>query len=156
MGKKSIGDYVRAANVPLTDPHKNRLVGSGSARFEVYHFALSVCSHKVRTCLAEKNVPYLSHDIGILPPALENYHPDYVRLRMQGGIGREFVGGYTGRSSTDTEGFDPAVVPTLVDLQSEQVIIDSVKICAHIDAVCETGPILLPDACAGKLIARSP
>ncbi len=145
MEKRSIRDYVRAANVPLSDPDKNRLIGSGSPRFEVYHFALSVCSHKVRTCLAEKNAAYLSHDIGILPPALENYHPDYVRLRMQGGRGRELVGGYTGRSSTQTEGFDPAVVPTLVDLQSEQVIVDSVKICAHIDATCDTGPSLLPD-----------
>jgi hypothetical protein len=47
---------------------------------------------------------------------MENYHPDYIRLRLRGGQGREMVSGYTGRSAVQSEGFDPAVVPTLVDL----------------------------------------
>ncbi|MYG26997.1 MAG: glutathione S-transferase, partial [Boseongicola sp. SB0677_bin_26] len=85
MVEQGLTDYVRAANSPLTDPERNRQVGSGSSRFELYHFALSICSHKVRTCLFEKGAAFMSHDIGILPPMLENYHPDYVRLRMQGG-----------------------------------------------------------------------
>ncbi|MEM7303087.1 MAG: dioxygenase [Pseudomonadota bacterium] len=144
MSGRAMKDHLAAANAPLDDPHRNRLIGSGPARFELYHFALSVCSHKVRTCLAEKGAPYNSHDIKILPPEMENYHPDYVRLRMQGGGGRDYVGGYSGRSSTTTEGFDPAVVPTLVDLESEQVFVDSVRICRHINDTWSGGPDLFP------------
>ena len=144
MAERTLADYVAAANAPLTDPARNRQIGSGSSRFELYHFALSVCSHKVRTCLMEKGAPFMSHDIGILPPNLENYHPDYVRLRMQGGKGREMVAGYSGRSSTGSEGFDPCVVPTLVDHEDGKVIIDSVAICAHIDRAWEGGTNLIP------------
>ena len=144
MAERTLKELVAAANAPLTDPARNRQVGAGASRFELYHFALSVCSHKVRTCLMEKGAPFVSHDIGILPPELENYHPDYVRLRMQGAKGREMVGGYTGRSSTASEGFDPAVVPTLVDHEDGRVIVDSVAICAHIDRVWEGGVSLIP------------
>jgi hydroxyquinol 1,2-dioxygenase len=144
MADRTIRDHVAAANAPLTDPDRNRQVGTGEARFEVYHFGLSVCSQKVRVTLAEKGAPYLSHDIIILPPAMENYHPDYVRLRMQGAPGREMVSGYTGRSSVQTEGFDPAVVPTLVDHAEGRVHVDSVAICEHINRVWEGGPDLAP------------
>ncbi|MEM9012123.1 MAG: dioxygenase [Pseudomonadota bacterium] len=144
MAEASLSQMVAAANAPLLDPERNRQIGTGPARFELYHFALSVCSHKVRTVLAEKGASYRSHDIQILPPGMENYHPDYVRLRMQGGRGREFVAGYTGRSSTTTEGFDPCVVPTLVDLETEEVLVDSKQICAHIDRVWDGGERLLP------------
>ncbi|MCR9134941.1 MAG: glutathione S-transferase family protein [Alphaproteobacteria bacterium] len=129
------------ANVPLTDPDKNRIIGNGAPRFELYHFALSVCSQKVRTCLAEKDVSYIAHDINIQPG---NYHPDYIRLRLLGQAGRSMARGYTGRSSVESEGFDPAVVPTLLDLEQAMVLVDSVKICAHVDAVCAGGTKLIP------------
>lgn len=144
MANRTIQDYVAAANVPLTDPERNRQMGTGAARFELYHFGLSLCSQKVRTVLAEKGAAYISHDINILPPVLENYHPDYLRLRLQGAQGREFVSGYTGRSSVETEGFDPAVVPTLVDLEEGRVYTDSVRIAEHIDRVHEGGTELFP------------
>lgn len=144
MSTRSFADYLAAANQPLTDPAKNRTIGSGQPRFELYHFALSVCSHKVRTCLAEKGAPYISHDIGILPPLMQNYHPDYVRLRMRGGASRALVDGYSGRSSVQSEGFDPAVVPTLCDLHSEQVLVDSVRICEHINDNWQSSVDLLP------------
>ena len=135
---------VKAANAQFTDPDRNRPIGAGAGRYELYHYALSVCSHKVRTVLAEKGAPYLSHDIGILPPLMENYHPAYVRLRLQGGGGREMVGGYSGRSSTTTEGFDPCVVPTLVDHETGEVIVDSKAICDHIDRTWQGGTELIP------------
>lgn len=144
MPERTLQDYVHAANAPLNDPDRNRHVGGGSSRFELYHFALSVCSHKVRTCLIEKGAPFTSHDINILPPLLENYHPDYVRLRMQGGKDRDLVGGYSGRSSTRSEGFDPAVVPTLVDHEDGRVYVDSVAICEHIDRTWQGGTELIP------------
>ncbi len=80
--EKPVMELLAAANLPLTDPEKNRIVGTGEPRFELYHFPLSVCSQKVRTCLAEKRVAYVSHDINIQPG---NYHPDYIRLRLAGG-----------------------------------------------------------------------
>lgn len=141
---RSLADLVDAANAPLSDPMRNRLVGTGSRRFELYHFALSVCSHKVRTILFEKAAPFVSHDIHILPPAMENYHPDYVRLRMLGAKGREMVNGYTGRSSATTEGFDPCVVPTLVDHEVGRVIVDSRMIGEHIDREWQGGTELCP------------
>ena len=33
-----------AANAPLTDPARQRTVGPAPARYELYHFALSLCS----------------------------------------------------------------------------------------------------------------
>ena len=144
MPEQSLSEYVRAANAPLVDPERNRQVGSGSSRFELYHFALSICSYKVRTCLFEKGAAFMSHDIRILPPVLENYHPDYVRLRMQGGKGREMVDGYTGRSSMNSEGFDPAAVPTLVDHEEGHVHVDSVAICQHVDRTWQGGTELMP------------
>lgn len=141
---QSIRQYVADANQVLTDPDLNRQIGTGFPRFEVYHFGLSVCSQKVRMALFEKGAPFNSHDVNIFPPVNQNYHPHYVRLRLQGGRGRDLVGGYTGRSSTTTEGFDPCVVPTVVDLETEEVLVDSAKICAHIDRVYEGGTELVP------------
>lgn len=136
-------DYRLSANASLTDPDKNRIIGDGISRFELYHFALSVCSQKVRTCLAEKEASYIAHDINIQPG---NYHPDYIRLRLLGRADRDMAHSYTGRSSMETQGFDPAVVPTLLDLAEEQVHVDSVRICAHIDKVCDSGTELIPVA----------
>lgn len=136
-----IEQLVEAANHPLTDPDLNRMVGAGDPCFELYHFALSVCSQKVRACLAEKRAAYFSRDINVQPG---NYHPDYVRLRLAGRGDRPLVGGYTGRSAASTEGFDPAVVPTLVDLTKKRVVVDSAAICAHIDSAVEPAGSLMP------------
>jgi 2,5-dichlorohydroquinone reductive dechlorinase len=139
-----IEPLVKAANAPLTDPKLNRRVGTGEARFELYHFALSVCSQKVRTCLAEKGASYLSHDINLQAPLLGNYDPAYVRLRLEGNSSLEFATGYTGRSGVASEGFDPAVVPTLVDHKLGRVYVDSAVICRHIDAVTKPFGSLVP------------
>lgn len=144
MTEPTLTDLIRAANAPLTDPERNRQTGAGRPRFELWHHGLSLCSMKVRATLMEKGAPFLGHDIHILPPRYENYHPDYVRLRMQGQQGRDLVDGYTGRSSVRTEGFDPAVVPTLVDLEEERVYTDSVDICEHVNRAWPSGPDLVP------------
>lgn len=136
-----IEQLVDAANRPLTDPDLNRIIGAGEPRFELYHFALSVCSQKVRACLAEKHATYFSRDINVQPG---NYHPDYVRLRLAGRGDRPLVGDYTGRSAASTEGFDPAVVPTLVDLAEQRVVVDSAAICNHIDGTVEPAGSLMP------------
>ncbi len=139
-------ELVAGANAPLTDVEMNRTVGTESPRFELYHFAFSLCSQKVRACLAEKNAGYIAHDINLQMPQLGNYDPGYVRLRLAARSGAGFATGYTGRSSVGTEGFDPAVVPTLVDHEAGMVIVDSVAICRHIDQVTQMqGALVAPD-----------
>ena len=135
---------VSGANAPLTDVDMNRVIGSGTPRFELYHFAFSLCSQKVRTCLAEKNATFVAHDINLQMPQLGNYDPGYVRLRLAADPGTDFATDYTGRSSVSTEGFDPAVVPTLVDHAAGIVVVDSVAICRHIDRVTEPADTLVP------------
>ncbi|MEL7028465.1 MAG: glutathione S-transferase family protein [Pseudomonadota bacterium] len=55
------------------------------------------------------------------------------------------VSGYTGQSSVSGEGFDPCVVPTLVDHRHERVVVDALKICQYLDQEAEAGPRLVPD-----------
>src|SRR3546814_3093132 len=78
-----------------------------------------VCSSdlKVRGTLMEKGVTFGSNELTILPPQNENYCPQYVRLRLRSEAAAKHrpVSSFTGQSSVDSEGFDPLVVPTLVD-----------------------------------------
>ena len=141
---KDLEILVAAANAPLTKTEMNRTIGPGTPRFELYHFALSLCSQKVRACLAEKEVTYIAHDINLQMPLLGNYDPGYVQLRLAADTGSDFATGYTGRSSVETEGFDPAVVPTLVDHVAGVVVVDSVAICRYIDRVTEPAKSLVP------------
>ncbi|MEM9624269.1 MAG: glutathione S-transferase N-terminal domain-containing protein, partial [Pseudomonadota bacterium] len=153
----SFAEQVAAANQHLTNTYRNQILNARDAaapRFELYHSAPSLCSMKCRTVMAEKGIAYYSHDLNIriaggMP---ENYLPDYVRLRLLGAPQARFVNGYTGQSSVTTEGFDPCVVPTLVDHEKESVIVDSSRICAYLDA--ETDHSLVPDALANEIGAQ--
>ncbi|MEM8917467.1 MAG: glutathione S-transferase family protein [Pseudomonadota bacterium] len=142
---------VDAANAGMGGPYKNKVInGTGGARprFELYHSAPSLCSHKCRTTLAEKGVPYMSHDMSIMPMGKfipQNYRPEYVRLRLQGAPDAKFADSYTGESSVTNMGFDPCVVPTLVDLELGRVVVDSRVICEYIDAHAPQGEKLIPD-----------
>lgn len=141
MVENTVLEFVKKANAGLTDPARNTIEGNDpNPRFELYHMTNSLCSHKVRTTLAAKNAGYAAHDM-LFPT--ENYAPDYVRLRLKGGEQLTQVSSYTGRSSTTTEGFDPCVVPTLVDRDARCVVIDSEAICIYIDEVL-AGPDLVP------------
>ncbi|WP_011295759.1 glutathione S-transferase family protein [Cupriavidus necator] len=159
---KSLAASVRAA---IADPARTTFVGSdANPRFELFHAASSLCSQKVRTVLFEKQLPYRSNDMKILSsmgpdgvvPA-EHYHAPYVGLRLIAGeeIGREFVSGYSGRTSVQTEGFDPCVVPLLVDYEASRVIADSRRICCYLDAVSRNPVQLVPeDADARALVMQ--
>ena len=133
VSRADIDRLVAETNAPLTDPEMNRIVGDSDARFELYHFALSLCSQKVRVCLGEKGASYLAHDINLQLPLFGNYDPAYVRLRLSANIDAKFATEYTGRTSVFSEGVDPAVVPTLVDYDTAEVVVDSLAICRHID-----------------------
>lgn len=153
----SFSDLVAAANQHFTNPYRNKLLNSHSAttpRFELYHSAPSLCSMKCRTVMAEKKIAFHSHDLNlrIAKDMPENYLPDYVRLRMLGALEARLVDGYTGQSSVTTEGFDPCVVPTLIDHDKESVIVDSSRICYYIDH--ETGGELTPSALYNEIAAQ--
>ena len=150
----NVHEYIDAANRPLTDPQIHHRIKDPPHRFELYHFALSLCSQKVRSCLIEKGAPFLSHDINVQLPLLGNYDPAYVRLRLLGRGDRPFVHDFAGRSSTESEGFDPAVVPTLVDIDEERVCVDSVRICTYIDRAWTEGVELIPAARASAIQAE--
>ena len=157
---RDIDTLVRGLNVRYTDPARNRMVGETAGerpRLELYHFHLSLCSYKVRTVLDEKQAPYFSHDIDIFPPDIKNYYPEYVRLRLRGGEelrDARLVSGYTGRSSTESEGFDPCVVPTLVDHEAGRVLVNSKRMCLHIDSTVPTGTKLVPDDIKDAVITQ--
>ena len=152
----SLNELVEAANELFTSAYRNKVVNgkAGSKpRFELYHAAPSLCSMKVRTVLAEKQVPYRSHDLNLMlrkAKAPECYLPGYVRLRLQGAPKVELARGYTGQSSVSTEGFDPCVVPTLVDLEAARVVVDSARICAYIDEHTE-GERLMPEPLSNEI-----
>ncbi|MEL7037006.1 MAG: glutathione S-transferase family protein [Cyanobacteria bacterium J06592_8] len=103
-------------------------------RFELYHAAMSICSHKVRMTLAEKNLPYISLEVEIKAPKQENYNPDYVRLRLASDIARnaKLATGFSGNSGVQEEGFDALVVPTLVDVEKNAIIADSRLVCLYL------------------------
>lgn len=151
---KDLKQLVERANAPLTTPSRNISVGRGAPRFELYHFAFSLCSQKVRLCLAEKPAAYLAHDINLEMPLLGNYDPGYVQLRLAAKESSKFASEYTGRSSVQSEGFDPAVVPTLVDHEAELVVADSLAICRYIDRVVTTGQTLIPEHLDQKISAE--
>lgn len=149
-------EMTAAARAAILDPARITIAGGGAEpRFELFHAASSLCSQKVRTVLHEKALPYRSNDMlilsamqsGELIPA-EHYSPAYIRLRLFAAreLDRAYVSGYSGRTSVATEGFDPCVVPLLVDRESGRVIADSRRICTYLDAVSRDPVQLVPDA----------
>lgn len=145
--RRTIVDQTRANTL------KN-LRGRQQGRFVLFHAAMSFCSQKVRATLAQRGAPFESNEMlilgrrepdGSLVPA-ENFAPDYVRLRLQGRDTEEIrlVEAYSGISSVFAAGVDPCAVPTLVDLETANVVVDSLRICVHIDAVLPSADRLVP------------
>ena len=159
MSRAEIQSLVDALNARYADRERRQEIRAREGerpRFELYHFFMSMCSYKLRTVLDEKQLAYVSHDIDIFPPDIMNYYPEYVRLRLKGGEAMTdgFVRGYTGRSSTETEGFDPCVVPTLVDHEAGQVLVNSKRMCMYLDAEVEGGTKLLPDEFEDQILRQ--
>jgi 2,5-dichlorohydroquinone reductive dechlorinase len=141
MAISKIRDFEKlaaAAEAALVDCDVKTLQGGLATdeqpQYELYHNVGSVCSQKVRCVLAELAVPYVSHDIPIVTEDWATYRPDYVKLRIAGSRGQEFVSGHTGSSSASQHGFDPTVVPTFIDRDAENIVIDSQRICRYIDS----------------------
>jgi 2,5-dichlorohydroquinone reductive dechlorinase len=151
----SFSDLVQHANEALEVPPETHFAnGSGKPRFEAYFATFSVCSHKVRAVLAEKKIPHIAHVMRLFARAdsiPDNYLPGYVRMRLQGAPDARLVGAYTGQSSVESEGFDPCVVPTLVDHLHQRVVVDSAVICEYLDREAEQGQLLVPAALSSEI-----
>lgn len=128
--------------------------GDSRPRFELFHAANSICSQKVRTVLAHHNLCYLSHQLDIFKG--QTYLPQYVRLRMMGcgRLGIPLVTSHTGSTSASRGGCDPAVVPTLVDWETEDVFVDSKLICQHLDTQVKVSRRLRPPALVERIDAE--
>lgn len=114
-------------------------------RYELFHGANSICSQKVRCVLAHHRLPYVGHSVNLFQG--QTYLPSYVRLRMMGceRFGGALVSHHSGSTSAATGGCDGAVVPTLVDWQTDDVIVDSKRICLYLDdQVPEAGRLRPP------------
>ena len=125
---------------------------SGTPRFELFHAPNSICSQKVRTVLAHHHIPYVSQLVKIFEG--QTYLPAYVRLRLIGcdALGGGLVTEHTGSTSVSKGGCDPAVVPTLVDWETGQVMVDSKRICFYLDQVA--GGTLRPPSLQGAIDAE--
>jgi 2,5-dichlorohydroquinone reductive dechlorinase len=127
---------------------------SQTPRYELFHAANSICSQKVRVVLAQHGIAYLSHGVNLFLG--QTLVPGYVRLRMAGceRFGGALMAHHTGSSSASAGGCDGAVVPTLVDWQAGEVVVDSLRICRYLDDQV-TGPTRLrPDHLAMAIDAE--
>jgi 2,5-dichlorohydroquinone reductive dechlorinase len=145
---------VASVQAALADP--GQLIGCGPGgrpRYELFHAAGSICSHKVRAVLAFHDLAYRSHTLNLF--AGQTYLPAYVRLRMAGcdRLGTGLAARHDGSTSTSRGGCDGAVVPTLVDWEAGAVIVDSKLICLHLDSGIDAARRLRPER-FGSLIDK--
>ena len=135
---RMLESIVSQARKDLANPPEN--IGTNSnadisamPRFELFNAPNSICSQKVRVVLAHLQIPYRSQLVKIFTG--QTYLPDYVRLRLMGcdAIGGELMSVHTGSTSVATGGCDPAVVPTLIDWQTNSVLVDSKRIAFFLD-----------------------
>ena len=130
----------------------SRVIGnSSSPRFECFHAPSSICSEKVRCTLFIKGVDFIAYDVDLTTQ--ENYQPAYVAMRNLGRGTQSLVGehAWTGSTSADGMGFDPLVVPTLVDNLKRKVIVDSKKIMDYLDQEIPSPP-LYPKVCTDMIV----
>ena len=120
-------------------------------RYELFHAAASICSQKVRCVLAQHHVAYASRLLDLFRG--QTYLPEYVHLRMRGcdELGGALAAHHGGSTSTERGGCDGAVVPTLVDRHTGEVLVDSKRICLRVDAAMPEARQLRPAVLAADI-----
>jgi len=125
-------------------------------RFELFSAASSICSQKVRAVLAHHGLAYRSHTVDLFGG--QTYLPAYVRVRVLGcdDMGAALVSRHSGSTSVAFGGgCDAAVVPTLIDWDTGQVVVDSKRICNHLDAaIADASKRLRPEPLAARIDAQ--
>ncbi len=145
---------VVAAREALGDAGELHGASAGHApRYELFHAAGSICSQKVRAVLTHHGVPFVAHGVNMFLG--QTYLPGYVRLRMLGcdRFGGALVAHHSGSTSAEAGGCDGAVVPTLVDWRTGEVIVDSKNICLHLDRQIAGNDRLRPEHLADAIDA---
>lgn len=106
----------------------------------LYHAPNSICSQKVRAVLAQTGRAYESHLLNIFEG--DSYDPAYVRLRLSGCVaaGLPLVSQHLGSTAVSSGGCDACVVPTLVDGDAAEVLVDSRRICHELDRTNPAAP----------------
>lgn len=135
-------------------PDRPRDEATEDPRLELYHFVMSICSQKSRAALFEAGQTFGSNELVIMPPLNENYVSEYVELRMASDAAQNapLVGSYSGATNVSEEGFDPLVVPTLVDHAEKRVITDSKEIAFYADKL--SGGRLIPQPLSDTVLAE--
>lgn len=152
----AVGDPARRSIVSPEHPRPDRPrdENADNPRLELFHFVMSICSQKSRAALLEAGQEFGSNEVVIMPPVNENYIEQYVALRMasEAAVTQPLVGGYSGATDVSGEGFDPLVVPTLVDHTAGTIITDSRDIALHADRL--SGGQLIPEAIRTQVMAQ--
>lgn len=72
---------------PVPPGYQADVVFPHDAEFELYHNALSLCSMKTRLCLAELQIPYVSHHVDLIETGCyENIRPRLLRVNPGGTV----------------------------------------------------------------------
>lgn len=72
---------------PVPDGYRPEINLPHEQEFELYHNALSVCSMKVRVCMAELQIPYKSHHIDLIETgAYETTRASFRRINPAGTV----------------------------------------------------------------------
>ena len=124
------------------------------ARYELFYHPNSICSQKVRAVLAHHNNAYTARIVNIATG--ETYLPSYVRLRLIGcrSVSDGLARSHTGSTSVSSSGCDALVVPTLVDWETNKVIVDSKRICLYLDTFHDESQKLRPASLTAQIDAE--
>ena len=115
---------------------------SESARYHVFNAPNSVCSQKVRAVFFAAEQPFASHLVDIFKG--QNYDPLYVGTRAQACLDAKLplAATHPGSTSVAGTGCDACVVPTLIDGDTDETLVDSLRICIELSG--RFGGELLP------------
>ncbi len=82
-----VREKARRKTHPVPPGHRPEISVPHEGEFELYHNALSLCSMKVRVCLAELRIDYTSHPIDLIETgAYENIRPVLLSVNPGGTV----------------------------------------------------------------------
>jgi len=80
-------ENARRTTHPVPPGHRPEIIIPYEQEFELYHNALSLCSMKVRVCMAELEIPYKSHHIDLIETgSYENIRRAFLAVNPGGTV----------------------------------------------------------------------
>lgn len=151
----SLREATEAAAAAMGKSNSWQVNGRYPGRFYLFNHHLSICSQKTRITMREAGFAFTNVEVPLFNSS--NYQAPYVALRLRSWDGKspfvgEGFGSWNGSSSSTENGFDPCVVPILVDLEANRVVSDSKKICLY---AAEVSGMLVPkDKVKAELVEK--